>query len=135
MKKLIPLLTLLCCLSAFGAQTNSGPITLSISGTNVAVSAVTPVGCVTNAPLPFRLTVTTNILVQNPTGGLDGQRIFVEFLATSNYVAYFDTKFSFGSDVTGITLSTTSNLVDFATFVYNSTADRWRAIGFTRGYQ
>src|SRR6185503_19515960 len=36
-----------------GGGTNSGPITLTISTTNVAVNAVTPIGCVTNAPLLF----------------------------------------------------------------------------------
>src|SRR6185369_8590298 len=116
--------------------TNSGPIVLSISGTNVAVLASTPVGCTTNALLPYTLTLTTNVLIQHPTGMLDGQRIAISFAqdGTGSRLAAFDTKFSFGTDITGITLSTTASITDVATFIYNSTADKWRCVGFTRGY-
>src|SRR6185369_17243834 len=116
--------------------TNSGPIALSISGTNVAILASNPLGCVTNALLPYTLTLTTNVLIQNPTGMLDGQRIAISFAqdGTGSRLASFDTKFAFGTDITGITLSTTASITDVATFIYNSTADKWRCVGFTRGY-
>ena len=80
--------------------------------------------------------MTTNALVQNPTGMLDGQRITIEFIqdAVGSRIAYFDTKFAFGTDITEITLTTTASKTDFATFIYNATADKWRAVGFTRGY-
>lgn len=121
-----------------GGGTNSGPIALSYGAwdTNVAINASTPVGAVTNAPLFYRLTMSTNALVQNPTGGLDGQTIEIEFLqdATGSRLAFFDAKFGFGSDITGITLTTTAGKRDYATFRYNATADKWYCRGFVRGY-
>jgi hypothetical protein len=122
--------------SGGGGGTNSAPIALSFSDTNVAVSCTTPLGCVTNAPLHYRLTMTTNALVQNPSGMGDGQRIVIEFIqdATGSRLAFFDTDFAFGTDITGITLTTTASKRDFATFVYHATTDKWYAVGFTRGY-
>lgn len=117
-----------------GGGTNSSPIALSFSDTNVAVSCTTPLGCVTNAPLHFTLSMTTNALIQNPTGMGDGQRIVIEFIqdATGSRLGYFDTDFAFGSDITACTLTTTASKRDFATFIY--TNSKWYCVGFVRGY-
>ena len=120
-----------------GGGTNSGPIALSISGTNVAVNPITPLGCSTNAPLPYRLTLTTNVLVQNPSPtALDGQTIIVEFLqdATGSRLVFFDTQYAFGTDISGITLTTTANKRDFATFKFNGVSSKWYCVGYVRGY-
>jgi hypothetical protein len=42
--------------------------------------------------------------------------------------------FAFGTDITGITLTTTASKRDFMTAVYNATLNRWLVIGFVRGY-
>ena len=121
-----------------GGGTNSGPITLTLSGTNVALSAATPVGCVTNAVIPYRLTMTTNALIQNPTDALDGQQIKIEFLqdATGNRAVYWDTKFAGGSDLPMVSavLTTNANARDFIKWEYNAVADKWYFLGILKGY-
>ncbi len=42
--------------------------------------------------------------------------------------------FAFGTDISGITLTTTASKRDFITAVYNSTATLWYVVGFVRGY-
>ena len=122
--------------SGGGGGTNSGPITLTVSANSIAVNASTPVGCATNATLPYRVTMNANAGLANPTGMLDGQRIKIEFLqdATGNRLLTLSNAWAFGSDITGLTLSTNANATDFITAVYNSTASKWRVIGFVRGY-
>ena len=120
-----------------GGGTNSGPIALSFSDTNVAINASTPVGCVTNAPLTYTLTMTTNALMQNPTGTIgDGQRITIMFLqdATGSRLAYFGTAWAFGTDITGCTLTTTAAKRDFLTAIYKVSTGKWYVVGFMRGY-
>lgn len=125
---------------AGGGGTNSGPITLSYSGlhnTNVAISCVTPAGCVTNAPLYYRLTCSTNFWINAPTGMLDGQQITIEFLqdATGSRILNgLDSEFVFGTDITALSLTTTAAKRDFATFRYNGVTGKWYPLGFVRGY-
>jgi len=126
-----------------GGGTNSGPIALSLSGTNLAVNAVTPNGCVTNAVLKYRFTLTTNVLVQNPTGAGDGQTIELILAqdATGNRLVYFDTQFNFGTDITGTnsptawgSITATANKTTHAVFEYWAASNRWDVVGVTRGY-
>jgi len=42
--------------------------------------------------------------------------------------------FAFGTDITGITLTTTANKTDMIGAIYNLAADRWRIIALAKGY-
>lgn len=85
----------------------------------------------------FKVTITgTPRTLGNPTNGKDGQRCVWEIIqdGTGSRTITMDTKFAFGTDITGITLSTTASKRDFLTAIYDSTADRWHVVGFVRGY-
>ena len=68
---------------------------------------------------------------------LDGQQITIEFLQDgtgSRILNGLDGAFVFGTDITGLTLTTTASKRDFATFRYNGVTSKWYPLGFTRGY-
>ena len=116
------------------SSASQGPITLSISGTNVALTATPSNACVDNVPLHYRLTMTTNVLIQNPTGLVDGQRVIIEFIQDSlgNRQVFYDSAFGFGTDITGTMLTAAANKRDFATFIYCN--GKWYCVAFVRGY-
>jgi len=105
-------------------------VNLGISGTNVSVNA--------GLGSHFRLTCTTNVIIQNPSGGVDGQRVTFEILQDSagGWAAAWDTKFAFGVDLSAadVVLSTNANKRDFIGCIYNAGADRWFVTSFLRGY-
>jgi len=88
----------------------------------------------------FRLDLTaaigTNRLMGNPTNGRDGQKVIWEFVqpATGGLTVTFDTKWSFGTDIPSITLSTAANAIDFLGATYDSINDKWRVTAFVTGY-
>lgn len=87
----------------------------------------------------FRCTLTGDITtVSAPAGTLiDGDTMVWEMIQDgtgSRLISGWDAKYAFGTDITGITLSTGINKRDFITFIYNSTADKWYCVGFVRGY-
>lgn len=116
-------------------STNMNPTALTISG-----SAVTPVGTLPTGAagrLRYRVTLTENITVNNPSGTVvDGTEMLIEFIqdGTGSRTVTMGSEFAFGSDITGITLTPTANKTDFATFIYHASADKWRCVGVVRGY-
>lgn len=92
----------------------------------------------TNAALGnhCRVTLGGNRTLGNPTNGVDGQKIIWEIIqdGTGSRTITLDTKFALGTDITAVTLTTTASKRDFLGAVYNSTADKWYVIAFTKGY-
>jgi hypothetical protein len=87
----------------------------------------------------FRLTLTGNVTTVNAPAGtlIDGDTMIWEIIQDGTggrTIAGWDSKYVFGSDISGITLSTGLNKRDFMTATYNSTADKWYVTGFVRGY-
>jgi hypothetical protein len=84
----------------------------------------------------FRGTLTGNDTLANPTNPRDGLRVTWELIqdGVGNRKITMDTKFAFGTDITGITLSKVASKRDFITAMYDSAADKWFVIGFVRGY-
>jgi hypothetical protein len=87
----------------------------------------------------FRLTLTGNVTTVNAPAGtlIDGDTMIWEIIQDGTggrTIAGWDVKYVFGSDISGITLSTGINKRDFMTATYNSTADKWYVTGFVRGY-
>lgn len=84
----------------------------------------------------FRVTLAGNRTLANPTGATDGQRITWEIIqdGTGSRTLSYDTKFTFGTDVTSPTLSTTAGKRDFIGTVYNASADKFYVVAFARGY-
>lgn len=88
----------------------------------------------------FKVTLAGNRTLGVPTNAVDGQKIMIEVIqdATGSRTLTLTTgsagSFAFGSDITGVTLSTAANKVDFIGCVYSSSAQRWRVIAFVKGY-
>lgn len=87
----------------------------------------------------FRVTLGGNRTLGVPTNPTDGQRAvwIVTQDATGGRtltLAGGTGGFVFGTDVTGVTLSTTANKADFIGAFYNSTANVWRVTAVARGY-
>jgi hypothetical protein len=87
----------------------------------------------------FRVTLGGNRTLAAPSNPTDGQRIMIEVIqdGTGGRTLTLTTGtngFAFGTDITGITLSTAINARDFIGAVYNSTAQRWYVIAFVKGY-
>lgn len=84
----------------------------------------------------FKVTLGGNRTLGNPTTPRDGQRYTWEVIqdATGNRTLAFDTKFAFGTEITGVTLTTNASKRDFITAVYDSTADKFYVVGAVRGY-
>lgn len=84
----------------------------------------------------FRVTLAGNRTLGNPTNAKNGQKIMFEIIqdGTGSRTLAYDTKFAFGLDLAGATLSTGASKRDFLGVVYNSTADKFYALAFVRGY-
>lgn len=88
----------------------------------------------------FKVTLGGNRTLGIPTNAVDGQKIMIEVIqdGTGSRTLTLTTgssgAFAFGTDITGITLSTTANATDFIGCVYSSSAQRWRVIAFVKGY-
>lgn len=84
----------------------------------------------------FRVTLGGNRTLGNPTGAIDGQFISWELIqdGTGTRTISLDTKFAVGTDITGVTLTTTASKRDFLRVVYNSGEDKFYVIAFVKGY-
>lgn len=114
---------------AAGNHTHSGssPVTLTYAATTN-----------TDASLGsyFRLTLTGNTTLANPTNPTDGQRVMWELIqdATGSRTVAFGSAFAFGSDINSFTATTTANKRDFVGAVYNATAAKWFVVAAVKGY-
>lgn len=89
--------------------------------------------------LTMRCTLTNSVTTVSAVAGtlIDGDTMVWELIQDgtgSRTITGWDTSYAFGTDITGITLTTTASARDFLTFTYNSTATKWYCVGFVRGY-
>ena len=87
----------------------------------------------------FKVTLGGNRTMGVPSNPTDGQKIMFEVIqdGTGSRTITFSGGaggFSFGTDITGVTLTTTANKRDFVGAVYNSTANTWYIVAFVKGY-
>lgn len=126
-----------------GVQALLGEVYQATNNTLTRIGAAPNVVTFAN-PLPtdaslgckFRSTLTGDFTLQNPSNGVDGQRIVWELIqdGSGNHVMSLDTKWKLGTDITAATLTTTLNKRDFLVAYYNGTADLWYIVGFVKGY-
>lgn len=95
----------------------------------------------TNAALGnhFRVTLAGNRTLGAPTNPTDGQKVIWEITQDGTgsrtlALASGAGGFAFGTDITSITLTTTASKKDFLGAIYNSTANRWYVVAFTKGF-
>lgn len=84
----------------------------------------------------FRVTLTGNATLGNPTNPVDGQKVVWEIVqdATGSRTLTLGSAFALGTDIAAVTLTTTASKRDFLGAVYNASASKWYVIAFTRGY-
>lgn len=84
----------------------------------------------------FRVTLGGNRTLDNPTNPQDGYQYVWEILqdGTGSRTLTLGGKFVFGTDVTGLTLTTTASKRDFITAIYNLASDQFCIVGVSRGY-
>jgi hypothetical protein len=121
-----------------GNKTFSGTVTLNKALISVPDTLTDGANIATDASLGnhFRVTLGGNRTLDNPTNLADGQRIVWEFIqdGTGSRTIALGSKFAFGTDITGVTLTTTASKRDFMTAIYNSTADKLHVVAFVKGY-
>jgi hypothetical protein len=109
---------------------NYNEVVTLTDGANVAVNAQTP-------RRNFKLSAGGNRTLAAPTNPTDGQIIILEHYASGGArtlsLATGAGAYAFGTDITAIT-ATSSGLSDYLTFRYNTTANRWHVIGYSKGY-
>lgn len=105
---------------------NNVPVWLGYSGTNVWVDA--------SAGTHFRLSVTNNFLLLNPSNAADAQRMIFEFIQDTNggHTMSLGGAFKLGTDVSMVNLSTNAGRRDFLTCVSSGT--NFYVVGFVKGY-
>lgn len=84
----------------------------------------------------FRVTLSANRTLGNPTNPTDGQTITWEILqdGTGTRTLAADTAFAFGTEITSFAISTTASKRSFIKAIYNSTAAKWYVIDLKTGY-
>lgn len=87
----------------------------------------------------FIMTLTSTMTVNGPSNGIDGQKVTFRVIqdAAGGRTLTLATgagNFSFGTDLTNITLSAASNAVDYFGAIFNSTQNRWNVVSETRGF-
>lgn len=84
----------------------------------------------------FRVTLTGNVTLANPTNGTDGQRVTWEIIqdATGSRTVSLGSEFAFSTDIPSYTATVTANKRDMLTAVYNSSASKWYVIAISKGY-
>lgn len=84
----------------------------------------------------FKITLGGNRTLAAPTNPIDGQRVVWEFIqdATGSRTITLNSVFAFGTDITGVTLTTTASKRDYMGAVYNATNNKWWVIAFVKGY-
>jgi len=110
-----------------GAAVTSAVVALTY-GTTISVNA--------SLGNHFRVVLTGNATLSNPTGAVDGQKITFELIqdSTGSRTIAFGTAYAFSTDIPQPTLTTTANKRDFLGFVYNASTSLWYMLAVVHGF-
>ena len=99
-----------------------------IFGTSISVDA--------SLANQFRLTMTGNGTLANPTNAVDGQAITINVKqdGTGSRTLAYGTAYSFSTSLPSPTLSTAANAKDRLVFIYDANSSKWDFAGFISGY-
>jgi len=114
----------------FNKATSSTPVTLT-DAANIATDA--------SLGNRFKATLAGNRTLDAPIGPVADQQAVWEFCQDPTggrtiTLASGAGGFIFGTDITGITLTITALKCDYMTGIYSSSANRWRVVGFIKGF-
>jgi hypothetical protein len=84
----------------------------------------------------FRVTLSGNRTLANPTNAVDGRNMIVEVIqdATGSRTLAYDTNYAFSAGLPSPTLSTAASGRDFLGFKYNSVSGKWYLLAFQNGF-
>lgn len=84
----------------------------------------------------FDVTLAGNRTLGNPTNATDGQKLLFRIKqdATGGRTLAYGTKYRFGTDITGVTLSTAASKLDRIGVEYNAAADKFDVIAVVKGF-
>lgn len=82
------------------------------------------------------MTLTGNVTAATVSAGYDGQKLTLRPKqdGTGSRTWAFDSSVAFGTDITGITLTTAANKTDVIGLEYNAAAAKWWVVAFTKGF-
>jgi hypothetical protein len=105
----------------------------------VALTDATTIAVDASLGNTYRVTLAGNRTLGAPSNPTDGQMLLFEIKqdATGSRTLALATgtgAYKLGSDITAVTLSTVASTTDYLGVIYNSTANLWRVIAFSRGY-
>jgi len=83
----------------------------------------------------FKITLTGNGTIENPTNGVDGRLIIFRLRqdGVGGRIPVWDTKYRFRGDLSSITLSTSADIEDRIAFEYVSADDKWDCVSYIKG--
>ena len=84
----------------------------------------------------FTVVLGGNRTLAAPSNPTNGQRCIWRFTqdATGSRTITLDAAFTFGTDITGVTLSTAANKTDYMGGIYNGITSKWNVVCFVKGY-
>lgn len=84
----------------------------------------------------FRITLTGNVTINNPTNATDGQKAIFEIIqdATGSRTVTLGAGFAFGTSIASFTATTTASKRDLLGVVYNSSAAKFYVTAVAQGY-
>lgn len=110
------------------STSNNIPSSIVYTDTNIFINA--------GAATLFRIILTNSAFLHFPTNASDGQQIRISITqdSTGMRLLSYTNSLTFGSDITGITLTTNANKTDWITMIYWAASNRWDVVGVLMGY-
>ena len=84
----------------------------------------------------FRITLTANRTIPNPTNPRDGQDLIIEITqgGAGSFTITWGTQYRFSDDTPQPDLSTTAGKIDMIQFHWDSVNSIFKCLGYSRGY-
>lgn len=114
----------------------AGDLTISAGETVVAVTDQATLTFDASAGNIFTVTLGGSRTLGVPTNPTNGKKILLRVTqdGNGNRVLSYDSVWSFGQDLLGVSNSLTANAVDYIGAIYSSASSKWHVIAFSRGY-
>jgi len=124
--------------ATIAAPSFTGGVTITGKFVNTPVTLTDAAPVATNAALGtyFRVTITADRTLANPTNPVDGQRVIWEIEQGSggSKILTLGSDFAFGSDLTEVVLSITAGKKDLIGAIYSSVMAKWLVVMFIKGF-
>jgi hypothetical protein len=112
-------------------ETVTGAFSITVDTVTYA-STITPDATTGNY---FRCTLTGNVTLAAPTGGVDGQKVIIELVQDSTGSRLVTTSaLHFGTSITSFTATTTASKRDKIGLIYNSASSVWDVVAVAQGF-